>query len=105
MSSQTDKAGNYATHGNSHPHSLTTYFMVYIALMVLLVVTVGLAFVNLGGLNLTVAMIVATIKSLLVIWYFMHVKDNPPLIQVAIGAGVVTLLLGMAQIFSDYLTR
>lgn len=100
-----DTHGNYATHGHSHPHSLTSYYLVYIALMVLLVVTVGLAFVNLGGLNLTVAMIVATIKSLLVIWYFMHVKDNPPIIQVCIGAGVVTLLIGVVLCFADYLTR
>jgi cytochrome c oxidase subunit 4 len=84
---------------------LKTYYLVYAALIFLLAVTVGLAFINLEGLNLAVAMLVAVIKSSLVIWYFMHVKDNPPVIMICIAAGVVFLLIGGVLMFSDYLTR
>jgi cytochrome c oxidase subunit 4 len=90
---------------HDHSHSLKTYYLVYFALMFLLAVTVGLAFVNLEGLNLTVALVVASVKSALVIWYFMHVKDNPPIIPICIGAGILMLAVGVVLTFCDYMTR
>jgi len=100
------KTHNTHEHDKStHVHSLTTYYLVYVALMVLLAITVGLAFVNLQSLNLPIAMLVAVIKSVLVIAFFMHVKDNPPLIPISIVTGVMMLLVGFVLIFADYMTR
>ena len=48
------------------------YFGVAAALMVLTAVTVMVSFVNLGGWNAVVAVGIATIKALIVAFFFMH---------------------------------
>ena len=52
----------------------TVYLTIFGALMVLTLVTVVVAFVDLGNLNVMVAMTVAVIKASLVVLFFMHVK-------------------------------
>jgi cytochrome c oxidase subunit IV len=71
--------GQGSAHGGFHPHILPMwiYLGVFAALLVLTVITVAVAQVNLGPLNLVVAMIVATIKAALVALFFMHLLyDN-----------------------------
>ena len=57
------------------------YIMVFAALMVLTVVTVGVAYLALAGpLAITVALIIATVKGSLVASYFMHlVSEKSPI--------------------------
>ena len=53
--------------------SVRTYFMIFGALMVLTIITVGVSYVHLPvAAAVTVALIVATIKGSLVALYFMH---------------------------------
>lgn len=54
-----------------------TYFMVFGALMVLTIITVGVSYVHLPvAAAVTVALIVATIKGSLVALYFMHLSNE-----------------------------
>ena len=55
-----------------------TYTAIWIALMVLTVITVALSFVDFGShsTNLIIAMAVATVKAALVALYFMHLKHE-----------------------------
>ena len=57
-------------------HHLPTnlYFAIFGALMALTAMTVGLAYVNLGQLNIVVALAVAILKASLVVMFFMHLK-------------------------------
>jgi len=48
------------------------YFGVAAALLVLTVITVSVSFVNLGGWNAVVAVGIATVKALIVAFFFMH---------------------------------
>tara|TARA_Y100001970_G_C14136591_1_gene804605 strand:- start:1065 stop:1445 length:381 start_codon:yes stop_codon:yes gene_type:complete len=60
---------------NKHEHHiipLQTYFKVFGALMVLTVLTILAAEVDLGFLNIYLAMFIAIIKSTLVLLFFMH---------------------------------
>jgi cytochrome c oxidase subunit 4 len=85
--------------------SAATYWMAYIALMILLVLTAGLAYVNLGPLNTAVSLAIAFAKALLIFWFFMHARQSRGLVRIFAGAGVFWLLIMFSLTFSDYLTR
>jgi cytochrome c oxidase subunit IV len=80
------------------------YFAIFGALMVLTAMTVGLAYVNLGQLNIVVALAVAILKASLVVMFFMHLKYESHLTKVVLGAGVFWLVL-LLGIIMDYVTR
>ncbi len=81
------------------------YYLVFATLLLLTLVTVDVAFYNLGFLSTPVALAIATCKALLVIFYFMHVRYSPPLTWAFAGAGFLWLLILIALTLSDYLTR
>jgi cytochrome c oxidase subunit 4 len=61
-----------STHSAPHIVPLRAYIGVAAALFVLTVVTVAVSFVNLGGWNVVVALLIASVKSTLVAMVFMH---------------------------------
>ena len=81
------------------------YFTIFAVLMVLLAVTVGVAYIHLGELNVVAAMTIAVTKAVLIILYFMHVRYSSRLSWVWVGAGFFWLVIMFALTFSDYLTR
>lgn len=82
-----------------------TYFGVFAGLMVLLAVTVGVAFVHLGRLNIFAALAIAFVKAVLIILYFMHVRYSSRLIWMFVGAGFFFLGILFVLTFADYFTR
>ena len=88
-----------------HLISRRTYYLIFVTLLLLTLVTVDVAFFNAGWLNFPLAMTIATCKALLVILYFMHVRYSSRLTWVVLGAGFFWLLILMALTLSDYLTR
>jgi len=81
------------------------YFTIFGALMVLLAVTVGIAYIHLGELNVIAAMTIAVTKAVLIILYFMHVRYSSRLSWVWVGAGFFWLIIMFTLTFSDYFTR
>ena len=82
-----------------------TYLLVFLALMVGTVVTVLASYVHMGWLNTPVAMLIAITKAMLVILFFMHLKDHPKLIKVTFGAAFFFFAILVAHTLSDYLSR
>jgi cytochrome c oxidase subunit IV len=82
-----------------------TYFIVYLALLVLLVLTVAVAYVHLDGWSVVLALTIAIIKALLVILYFMHVRYSDWLTWLFAGAGFLWLGILLVLTISDYLSR
>src|SRR4051794_9758656 len=99
-----DASSNQDPHAEHHV-SMTTYWVIFIALMVLLIVTVAAAFVNLGEMNMIVAMTIAGIKAALVILYFMHVKFASRLTKVFVAASFTWLAILFGLSFMDYISR
>ena len=99
-----DASSNQDPHGEFHV-SMATYNIIFLWLMVLLVVTVIAAFINLGPLNMPVAMLIATIKAALVVLYFMHVKFASRLTKVFVAASFLWLVILFAMTFMDYFSR
>jgi len=90
---------------SAHTVPRRLYFAVFGALMVLTAVTVAVAFVDLGFLNIVVAMSIAVIKALLVVLYFMHLRYGRRLTWVFAGAGFFWLAILLSLTVSDYFSR
>jgi cytochrome c oxidase subunit 4 len=97
-------SSNMDPHGDFHV-PMSTYVLIFVALMVLLVVTVAAAFVDLGAANMPVAMLIASIKAALVILYFMHVKYSSRLTKVFVAASFLWLAILFVMTFADYISR
>jgi len=85
--------------------SRQVYYKIFATLLALTFVTVVAAFIDLGPLNTPVALIIATVKAMLVILFFMHVRHSSPIIWVAVAAGVFWIGILLTLTFGDYLTR
>jgi len=81
------------------------YYLVFATLLLLTLVTVDVAFYDLGILSFPVAMFIATTKALLVIFYFMHVRYSSPLTWVFAMVGFFWLMILIGLTMADYLTR
>ena len=92
-------------HAEHHIMPVRTYIMVYIALMILLALTVGAAFIDLGPLNLVVALAIAVTKAVLIVLFFMHIRYANPLSRLFAGIGFFWLLILFSQTLADYITR
>lgn len=73
--------------------------------MVLTVITVLIAYVDLGVFNTTIALGIAFFKAALVILYFMHVRYSSNLVKVYAAAGFVWLFILMVFTLGDVFTR
>jgi len=90
---------------HAHIGSLKTYAVIFLTLIVFTGLTVFAAFQDLGGFNAPVALIIATIKAILVILFFMHVKDSSRLTKITVTAAIFWLGLLLVLTMTDYLTR
>ncbi len=78
--SQPEAAATDSEHGGavSHVVPMKVLVGVWAALLVLTVLTVAAIKVDLGSLNLWIAMAIATLKASLVVLYFMHMRYDRP---------------------------
>jgi cytochrome c oxidase subunit 4 len=79
--------------------------LIWLALLALLGVTVGAAFVPLGVGNGLISSSVAAIKVALIMVFFMKLKSSSPLLRLASLAGLFWLMFLFSLTASDYLTR
>jgi cytochrome c oxidase subunit IV len=93
------------TRDAGHVVPVKTYVAVFVALLALLCLTVGLAYVNMGVGNTIVALVIAVIKMLLVILFFMHAFYDRGLTRVVIVAGFLWLSILIVLSCSDVFTR
>lgn len=93
---------SHGSHGESHVHVVPLWVLgaVWLTLVCLTVVTVAATWVDLGRLNLWVALAIATVKASLVALYFMHLRYDRPFNAVVFVASLlfVMLFLGLALI-------
>ena len=91
---------------SEHIVSAKTNIAVWLTLLVLTGVTAGVAFLDLGPFNTVVALVIATVKALLVVLIFMHVKyASEKLVKVVVISAVFFLLVLLGLSLADYTTR
>ncbi len=89
----------------AHIGSLKVYFGVFMVLMVGTAVTIYAAFLDLGMANAPIALVIATIKAIFVVLFFMHVKDSDRLTKITVTAGVFWLGILLSLTMTDFLSR
>jgi cytochrome c oxidase subunit 4 len=82
-----------------------TYLAVWGALVLLLLLTFGSAYIPLGPLNLIINLAIAMAKALLVMFFFMHLRSGNPLLKVFAFAAIFWLLVLVSLTLSDVLSR
>lgn len=87
------------------PVPYRTFILTWITLLGLTVVTVAVAQVDLGALNVWIALSVASVKSILVLWIFMHLRQEPLLFKLGFLSMIVFLAIFIGMTFTDVLYR
>jgi cytochrome c oxidase subunit 4 len=96
--------GEHGAH-TEHIVPVSTYLLVFLALMVGTGLTTWVAYIDLGKWNTVVALVIAFCKMILVVLFFMHVKYATGLTRVIIIAGFFWLAIMITLSCSDELTR
>ena len=89
----------------NHIIGFKIYLSVLISLLILTMITVGVAQIDFGALNAFFAMLIATVKATLVLLYFMHLKYDDKIYWMVFGSAV--FVVGLLYFFSklDLITR
>ena len=108
----TSDSHGHGTPGASHKHisSIGTYIAVWFVLMILLLATVLAVEIDLdhkvfSGANITLAMAIAFVKMMVVMLWFMHVKDASKLTWIFAGASFIWWGIMIGFTAQDYGTR
>ena len=86
-------------------HTLRPLIFAWAALMSLLALTIAASFALTGPLSLVTSMGVATVKAVLVYWFFMHLREEGGLIRLAALAGIAWLMIFFFLALADYASR
>jgi cytochrome c oxidase subunit 4 len=81
------------------------YALIFAILMLLTLATTAIGMIDLGRLNVVVALVIATIKALLVVLFFMHIYWSSKLNKLVVVSGVVWLALLLWLTLTDIFSR
>jgi cytochrome c oxidase subunit 4 len=79
--------------------------LAWAALIALMLTSLGSAYVPLGRWNLVIGVVIAAIKSMIVLFVFMGLVRGPAVLRLAAAIGLATLVLLFALSGVDYATR
>jgi cytochrome c oxidase subunit 4 len=85
--------------------SVKTYTYTFISLMVLALATSLIGMVDLGPLSMPTAVIIASMKAILIAAFFMNALYSSKVIRVMLSAGVIWVLIMITLTLGDYMTR
>ncbi len=83
-------------------HSYNKYFLVWLGLLTLTAITVAVAGINLGQITIATALIIASIKSYLVLTVFMHLSSESKAFKIFVGVALFFIVISLVLLFADY---
>jgi len=83
-------------------HSYGKYIVVWLALLTLTAITAVVAGVNLGEVTIAVALIIASVKSYLVLTVFMHLNVESKPFKIFVLVALFFLIVSIVLLFSDF---
>ncbi len=86
----------------SSNHSYSVYIIVWLALLTFTAITVAVAGINFGNATIAIALIIASVKTYLVLTIFMHLRLENKIFKVFVIIAVFFLIVSFALLFSDY---
>jgi cytochrome c oxidase subunit 4 len=90
---------------HEHVESIRSYALVFLALLILTAATTVVATIDLGQLNVVMALFIAVLKMLLVALFFMHLRHSTILTKVVVGGGMLWLAILLMLSLADFSTR
>jgi len=81
------------------------YFYILLALLVLTFMSIGITQINLGAYSVLGALTFSTIKSILVLTWFMHLKFDQPFLRIMVGFVALLFVAVTFITFLDYYYR
>lgn len=87
---------------NNHIVGYGTYFFVWLTLVGFTALTVTVASFNLGNFSIVIALTIASIKALLVLLVFMHLRFDDKMFRIFTFVAFLTLAIFLILTFSDY---
>ena len=90
---------------STHVVPAKLYARVFGLLVLLALLTTGVAYINLGRFSIVAALTIAIVKMVLVILFFMHVRWSSKLTWVFVGAAFAWLMILIGLSFTDYISR
>ena len=88
-----------------HVVSPVIYVTVFVLLLVFTGLTVGASFIEMGIFNPIAAILIACVKAVIVVLFFMHVKYSSKLTKLTVFCGLFTFLALIGMTLADYFTR
>ena len=88
-----------------HIVSYKLFTIIWLVLLVLTGITVAVSRVDLGAFNIWMALGIASVKSSLVIAFFMHMKYEQPVFKLCLLAALAILAIFIGFTFLDVLYR
>jgi cytochrome c oxidase subunit 4 len=85
--------------------SVAAFYIVFVALLLLLALTVEAARHDLGRWNFVVATSIAAVKAVLIMLYFMHVLHSVQITKLVVCVGFFWLAILFTLSLADYWTR
>ncbi|MBI5852300.1 MAG: cytochrome C oxidase subunit IV family protein [Planctomycetes bacterium] len=98
-----DVVVDHSHHG--HVSTFQIFLRVYVTLCVLTIVTVAASQVDFGGANMLIAVLIASIKASLVVTFFMHLKWDTAMNNIAFLGSLLFLSLLFLFTLADFATR
>ena len=87
---------------DKHVTSYGIYILVWLALMILTGLTVTVAGINFGELTVTTALVIASVKSYLVLTIFMHLRVEQKAFRAFIAVALFFIIISFVLLFADY---
>jgi cytochrome c oxidase subunit 4 len=101
-----DKPNNEIAQAESHQQhqhvGYGRYILNWLGLLALTCATVTFAGINLGRWIIITALTIASIKSMLVLNIFMHLKYEDRIFRIFVGVAITTFIIFISLTFFDY---
>ncbi|MEI6883109.1 MAG: cytochrome C oxidase subunit IV family protein [Bacteroidota bacterium] len=89
----------------THITDYRVYGWVLLALLILTTITITVTWIDLSALTVLVALVIASVKSFIVLRYFMHLKFESKLFTVFVVMVLSIYILVIGLTFFDYVLR
>ena len=82
-----------------------TYVIILLTLVVLTFISVAVTSIELGALTVTIALLLASVKSVIVLTYFMHLKFDHKIFAIMVIGIFAIIFIVILITFLDYYYR
>ncbi len=92
-------------HEHKHITPYRVYGIVLVILLFMTVLTILAAFSEIGAWGIAFALLIASVKVFLVLYYFMHLKMEKPIFKIFTAMVFALMAITIIITFIDYLYR